>query len=288
MNKPGIAHLQRWMNDVITTQGNMQHKLQHAENLYQLNAVDVVADTRNVSIYSRINVYTSGYMMRLLECIYADFPVLKKFMGDEVFDKFAKASLMWSPSRSYSLYDLGGNFINFLEATRPKIEASDEQSLLLELPVEIAKAERALQEALRSKGPEDMLNSEVEIFPGDILFNAHQVFVITPACARFIELKFSVAHLFERLNDDSEYEMPALKKTFLAVSRMHYRPAMEELNEWQYIFLKACGAHATLMEAINETSNRLKLDPATLMAELCIWLPVFRDKGFVVLRPCIE
>jgi hypothetical protein len=122
MSKPGMEQLQLWMKEVVTAQGNMQYKLQRAEHFYHLNEHDVVAETRDVSIYTRINVYTSGYVMRLLECLYADFPVLKKFMGDEVFERFAHAALMWSPSSSYSLYDLGSTFIRLpgLQIQRPR------------------------------------------------------------------------------------------------------------------------------------------------------------------------
>jgi len=283
MNKPCIAQLQSWMNEVITRQGTMQHKLQRAEHLYQLNEKDVIAETRDVSIYSRMNVYTSGYVMRLLECICADFPVLQKFMGDEVFNQFAKASLLWSPSTSYSLYDLGSTFIRFLEATRPKnLPPDDEQNIFLELPIEIAKAERARQEAIRSKGTEDRDIANAEIFPGDILFNAHQVVVETPACLRLIELKFPVKHLFEQLHSEEAYQTPEPQQSFVAISRVNYRLTMEELEEWQFLFLQACTTTTALTNAINETASATKIPASTLLAELCVWLPVFRDRGFLV------
>lgn len=284
MNKPGIAQLQRWMKEVITTQGALPYKLQRAEHLYQLNEKDVVADTRNVSIYSRINVYTSGYVMRLLECIEADFPVLHKFVGDEVFGHFAKASLMCSPSTSYSLYDLGNTFIQFLEATRPKNTVLPaEQSILLELPIEIAKAERARHEALRAKGTENMTGTDTELFPGDILFNAHQVTVSHPPCLRLLELKFPVKQFFEKIEEEGVYETPQPRQTFLAVSRTNYRPTMEELEEWQYLFLKNCEAQSVLTDVINETARLTDIAPSTLLADLCIWLPIFQEKGFVIL-----
>ena len=283
MTKPGTQQLQRWMNEVITTQGNIPYKLQKAAHLHQLDIDDVVVDSRNVSVYSRMHVYTSGYVMRLFECMCADFPVLQKFMGNEVFDHFAKASLLWSPSTSYSLNDLGTTFIRFLQATRPThIAADDEQSVFLDLPIEIARAERARSEALRAKGPEDFMAENIEIFPEEILFNAHQVTVSTPECLRLTELKFPVKQLFDGLYSEEPYEIPEPQPTLLAVSRMNYRLTVEELREWQCHFLKACHKPCSLTEAINETAITTQTPTSTIFAEMCIWLPIFQAKGFVI------
>ncbi len=282
MNNPGTEQLQRWMNEVITTQGNMQFKLQKAGSLYHLDINDVVAETRDVSIYSRMHVYTSGYVMRLFECLSADFPVLQKFMGEEVFTHFANASLMWSPSTSYSLYDLGSTFIRFLEATRPKhIDENDEQSIYLDLPIEIARAERARSESLRAKGLEELAGSQSEISPEDILFSAHELAVSTPECLRLVQLSFPVKQLFEQLHHDEPYEVPYPLPTYLAVSRMNYRPSMLEINDWQYEFLVACQTPQPLTDAINQASAATNIPSATILAEMCIWLPILQSGGFV-------
>ncbi len=276
--------LQHWMKEVITTQGSMQYKLQRARQMHQLNEVDVVAATRDISIYSRIQVYTSGYVMRLFECICADFPVLQQFMGDAVFDQFAKASLLWSPSTSYSLYDLGTTFISFLEATRPKhLAVEDEQGAFLHLPVEIARAERARSEALRAKGAEDAGNLNAEIFPEQILFSAHQITLVAPECLRLVVLKFPLKQLFEQAQKGEPMEIPEPAESFVAISRMNYRPTMEELEEWQFCLLKACETPVTLTHALHEAAAVTGIAYATLMAEACIWLPVLQQKGFLMI-----
>lgn len=283
MNKPGLTLLQRWMNDVITTQGHMQHKLRKAEHLHGLHEADVVAFTRDISIYSRMNAYTSGYVMRLFECLSADFPVLQKFMGEEVFEQFAKASLVWSPSTSYSLYDLGDTFIRFLQATRPAhLAPGDPEAVFLDLPVEIAKAERARQEAIRSKGLEGA--EFPEIFAADVLLGAHSFILSAPPCLRLLELKFPVKRLLDTLYEEEPYETPEPKQTFLAVSRMSYRSTSEELEPWQFHFLAACSQAVTLTEAISSAAEASGTPSATILADLCIWLPLFRDKGFVVVE----
>jgi len=282
MNKPDIAQLQHWMKDVITCQGDMPSKLRNAAQLHHLHAQDVVADTHNTSIYNRINVYTSGYVMRLLECLQADFPVLQKFLGDEVFDKFARASLMWSPSRSYTLYELGDTFIQFLVATKPvDTDATDEQSTFFDLPIEIAKVERARHAAMRAKGLENMAAVEAVAFQEDVIFGTLNYQVTVPECLQLQELKFPMKQLIGCIFGDQEYEVPEPRKTFLAIGRMNYRVSMEELDEWQYVFLLSCRQCGILSTAIDKTAEATSMAKHAIMANLCFFLPWFQERGFV-------
>ncbi len=279
-----VEQLQHWMKDVITTQGDMQYKLRRAEHLHGLNEHDVIADTMGVSIYSRMHVYTSGYVMRLLECIEADFPVLQQFLGEQVFDQFARASLLWSPSTSYSLYDLGSTFIAFLEGTRPKGMPQDSpEAAFLDLPIEIARAERAQHEALRASGIEGAGIVQVELFPDEILFSNHALTVETPACVRLVPLQFPVKQMFDQYREEQPLSIPHPQPSFLVVSRMNYRLTMEEVEEWLFVFLGQCASLSSLSEAIDRTSAITQLPSSTLLAELCIWLPILQEKGFLVI-----
>jgi len=288
MNKPGIVQLQHWMKDVITCQGDMPYKLQNAAQLHHLQAQDVVADTHNASIYNRINVYTSGYVMRLLECLQADFPVLQKFLGDEVFDKFARASLMWSPSKSYTLYGLGDTFIQFLVATKPAdVAMADEQSAFFDLPIEIAKMERARHEAMRAKGLENVAAADAVVFQEDVIFGTLNYEVMVPDCLQLQELKFPMKVLIGRISGNQEYEIPEPRKTWLATSRMNYRITMEELDEWQYVFLLSCRKFRVFSTAIDKTAAITGMPKPAVMANLCFFLPWFQERGFVYLTPVI-
>ena len=121
-----------------------------------LHAEDVVAEKRGLSARERLAVYTGGYVLRLLECMREDFPVLRGFVGDSVFDAFAKAYVITLPPTSHSLYDLGADFPRFLEETKPKNWQLDSGiSVMLDLPPELARIERARAEVLRARGTED-------------------------------------------------------------------------------------------------------------------------------------
>jgi hypothetical protein len=277
--------LQHWLAAVVTTPGSLQHKLQAAENNYGLTEHDVVSSEGTASVYERLHVYSSGYVLRLLDCLCADFPVLRRFVGADVFEAFAKASLVYGPPVSYTLYDLGKTFINFLETTRPT--RSDERTQpadpLLDLPIEMAKLERARQEALRAPGTEDDSEAAAtDINLESILFQGNELRVASPECLRLLELKFPLLSFFHDVSTLDNYSLPAPQKTYVAVSRKNYRITTQELEEWQYHFLLSCREPITLSAAIQATAKASGHSDADLVADLLLWLPVFFDNGFLM------
>jgi hypothetical protein len=119
------------------------------------------------------------------------------------------------------------------------------------------------------------------------LFNLHHYQVSTPECLRLLELKFPVKLLIERLYHDEAYDMPGPEKTFLATSRMNYRLTMEELEQWQFLFLKSCRDDILLTDAINATAIAANIPASSIIADLCFVLPIFQEKGFIVLNDSV-
>jgi hypothetical protein len=277
MTKQDINILQHWLKDVITTPGSLQTKLHVAGGRHGLDATDVVAANDIASPYERLNVYSTGYVLRLMECLSADFPVLRKFMGDEVFDGFAKASLVFSPPVSYTLYDLGKNFISFLQATRPKTGADEP---LLDLPIEIARLERARQEALRAQGTEESKETFPDISIEHILFQPDKLVLSMPECVRLLELKFPLKDIFT--STEEHVALPELQKTYMAVSRKNYRITMEVLTEWQYLFLRSIVQPVSLFKVVEDMTADDSISSSDLMADLYLWLPLFYDNGFLL------
>ena len=103
MSEQSLSLLEHWMKTVVTERGGLGEKLDAAARQHGLRAEDVVAERRGLSARERLAVYTSGYVLRLLECMRADFPVLRGFVGDSVFDAFAKAYIITQPPSSPSL-----------------------------------------------------------------------------------------------------------------------------------------------------------------------------------------
>ncbi|MFD0763330.1 DNA-binding domain-containing protein [Mucilaginibacter lutimaris] len=278
MVKQDTALLQNWLRTVVMAPGFLNQKIGYANHTYELNEHDVVTDNDIASVHSRLNVYSSGYMMRLLDCMYTDFAVSKKFMGDELFDSFAKAYLMYHPSTSYTLYDLGEKFPDFLDKTKPKL-AEGEDSSAFDIPAALARIERTRQVALRAPGTEqDIMDTGTT--------DVYQMFSTTlniriPQCLQLLELDIPMKQFFEAVLHDEEYELPSPKKTFIAISRKNYRIVLDEITELQYLLLQGCKNHVNLYDAISALSISQKIPTADLLADAYLWLPYFRKCGFI-------
>src|SRR5690349_6035616 len=220
--------LQHWMKTVVVERGDLREKLDAAARQHGLRAEDVVAERRGLSAHERLAVYTGGYVLRLLECMRADFPVLRSFVGDSVFDAFAKAYIITMPPASHSLYDLGADFPRFLEETKPKNWALETGiNAMLDLPPELARIERARAEVLRARGTEDDPPA-TEPISAFAVFGEELTVQATP-CLRLLEMKFPLVEFLRSWDVGEQAEPPAPRTSYVAVGRSNYRVHVEEI-----------------------------------------------------------
>ena len=279
MSEQSLSVLEHWMKTVVVERGDLGKKLDAAARRHGLRADDVVAETRGLSAYERLAVYTGGYVLRLLECMRADFPVLRGFTGDSVFDAFAEAYVITMPPVSHSLYDLGADFPRFLEETRPKNWALDDDiSAMLDLPPELARLERARAEVVRARGTEDHPPADEQLSPfaafGD------ETIQTTP-CLRLLEMKFPLVEFLRSSDKGERIEPPAPRTSHVAVGRSNYRVHVEEISLWQFAFLKACEHPTSSYSAVQVAALESGRESGQVLADVAIWLPVAFGLGFV-------
>lgn len=281
MSVERLSLLQHWMKTVVTERGGLGEKLHAAELRHGLSAEDVVAERRGLSAHERLSIYARGYVLRLLECMRADFPAVRGLVGEEVFDAFARAYVISRPPDSPSLYDLSADFPSFLEATRPR-DARLEAGLgrMLELPPELARLERARAEVTRARGTEEDGPTSAappttsEIFGGVVTLQA------TP-CLRLLELKFPLVEYLRSADRGERPEPPGPRTSFAVIGRSNYRVCMDEAARWQFAFLKACESPSPLYPAAHAAARESGETAAHVLARLTVWLPAAFELGFL-------
>jgi hypothetical protein len=278
MVKQDTAFLQNWLRTVVMAPGFLKQKIGLANQMYNVNEYDIVYDEGKASIHTRLNVYSSGYMLRLLDCMYADYAISKKFMGDELFDSFAKAYLMYHPSTSFTLYDLGKAFPDFLDKTKPQVEEGSDNTYF-DIPATLARVERARQVAMRAPGTESDITNINPVNIQDIFFSTLNISI--PDCLQLLELDFPMKQFFESVYREDEYELPSPQKTFTAISRKNYRIVFEEITEMQFLLLQQCKNYTNLYEAISALSINQNISSADLLADAYLWIAYFRKCGFM-------
>ncbi|NYT41247.1 putative DNA-binding domain-containing protein [Sphingomonas sp. R-74633] len=245
---PDLATLQDWMQDAILAASAPDARAHvHGDN--RLTAED------------RVAIYASGYRQRLIECLESEYPLLSALAGPTAFALFAQGYIAAHPSRSYTLYEFGAGFADWLEASRPPGGAQDVGAI----PAALARIERTKAEVHRARGIERAAHPLPGLEPAiaDILALATPRRWWRPDSVRLLALPFD----FSEMLATGEPVPPRSEAMLLAVARAHYRVACYPLEPWQFDWL-----------------STLPGDPAQAVAgeaRLAGWLPFAAAHGLV-------
>jgi len=281
---PSLSQLQSWFLTVMTAPGGLARGLSLAQQHLGLAEPAVIKTAPGKQ--SRMHIYANGYILRLQECLQADFPVLHRLMGDDLFNFFAHNYIWRHPSRAPSLYDLGAGFANFLLHSQPTStdgENASEADLLLQFPIEMARLERAFTEVIRAPGMEQ--NHSVKIHNAfDLLMGAHADIHI-PACVRLLKTSFPLLTYWEQAKHaPAGQDLPAPpdpETSYLAFTRQNYRVQLLSLLPSQYHFLQAAHHHPDLHQCAVQTSKETGLEIQALLADICLWQPQAHALGLL-------
>ncbi|RYY84220.1 MAG: DUF2063 domain-containing protein [Chitinophagaceae bacterium] len=228
MPEQGLLRLQQWMQGLVLGQGSLPERLSAHAAQWGFDEKSVVAAGGVASERRRLSVYTTGYRLRLLECLAADFPALRQFLGAALFEHFGDNFLQQHHSQSFTLSDLGELFATFLEASRPVDSAP-----YFALPAALARVERARHEVLRAPGLEE--TKQPEWLPDRFLFEPVQV--QRSACCRALSTDFALKDFYEALLKEEAAALPALEESYLALGRVQYRLTLTALSAAEYQLL---------------------------------------------------
>ncbi len=238
-------------------------------------AGEVVVGSGPLPPRARLAIYAKSYVLRLAECLRAEFPVLAAMIGDEVFNLFAGAYLGARPSRSPSLYDLGAGFADYLAATRPPGAAG----ALAALPADLARLERAIAESGRAAG----LEHEPPAPPLDaaMLLFQPEARLRMPGTLRLLALGFDFTGALAAHRAGRRPTPPPAATTWVAVARRRYRVRAHVLEPWAFAWLGALQGGDDLQGATAAAAAATGRPTRELLASLLFWLPTAADAGFV-------
>lgn len=281
MSLAKLSEIQRWMMTVITNVNGLEHGLQLAQDHFELNENQIVTQTDNIEAASRLDIYAQGYLLRLLECLGADFPALRYVMGEELFQFFARAYIGNYPSTSTTLFDLGADFADFMQKTQnPRVAQAKAEDLAMTLPIDLARLERARTEVTRARGLEKKSPS-VSLEPMAFL-TGYDLKIEGSPCLRLVNLSFPLIDLLEAI--DREVENPTIpepRSCFVAITRIRYRVNMSEIEPWQYFFLKSAATTSSPYDCAVKSSQESGKSLDYILAELLLWLPLALNSGFL-------
>jgi hypothetical protein len=225
------------------------------------DARDHVRGDNRLTAQDRVDIYARSYRQRLLECLESEYPLLAALAGPTAFALFASGYIAAHPSHSYTLYDFGAGFADWLDGARPAGGAQDVGAI----PAALARIERAKAEVHRARG----IERAAPVYPGidpaiaELLALAAAKRWWRPDSVRLLALPFD----FSEMLASGEAVPPRGEAMLLAVARADYRVACHPLEPWQYDWLML-----------------LPGDPAQAVPEeprLAGWLPFAAAHGLV-------
>lgn len=275
-----LKRTQRWMQAVIMHPGGIEAAMLNPNARVHMD-VDpddietVVTRSKSLTAAERLGIYGRSYFARLMECLQAEFAVLRQALGDELFDMFTLAYLTNCPSRSFTLADLGGGFPGFLESTRPE-QAHDEEEQWPDFIVDLARLERTFGEVFDGPGVEgQQLLSAGRL--RELSLNRHAQVRLTPVvCLRLLSFQYPVHAYFDSVRRGQEPNVPLPAETFLAVNRRNYVVTMLELSASQHELLNSLVDG----ETVGTSLQRASASSPAQQEELVNCLEQWSEQGF--------
>jgi hypothetical protein len=283
VDHPSLDRLQNWFLAAITHPDGVRQGVASAAarrhiDVAEGGAESVLTRSRALPALDRLAVYGYAYFARLLDVLREEYPVLKKTLGDELFDAFAAEYLQKYPPRSYTLFDLGTRFPQFLRETRPTEESPDTGPDWPDFLIDLATWELAFNEVFDGPGTEDRAPLDVAgiaAVPSDRLPAAR---LVPAPCLRVHSLKYPVHAYFAAVRRNEDVPCPEPAETFLAITRQQYVVRHYELSKPAYVLLAALLDGKALGAAIGEVARHDNI--AELEPRLTAWFSDWAARGF--------
>ena len=224
-----------------------------------------------------LGIYQRSYRLRLRKCLGDQFPASRHALGENLFADFADEYLRACPSDSYTLYELGRRFPDWLEASRPdRDQPLDKREHWIDFMVDLAGYERVLFHLFDASGHEG------HDWPKPDCSDA--LLVLQP-CLRLVHYRYPVAAYYHAVRAGEEPSFPVAAESYNVVLRRDYQTATYPVSALHFRFLQMvqeCGSVDAALCGISEWSGRpLAVVTASWHEEVKrAWI----DAGFFVYR----
>lgn len=220
--------IQRWMQAVIMhpdgpVAGMDSPLAREAIDVDTDRIEQVVCRSRNLTGVERLQIYSSAYLARLVECLREEYPAMVHLLGRETFDSFAVAYIQSHPSTSYTLSNLSQSFPSFLRETRPSDEeGGDGAADWIDFLIDLATVERTYSEVFDGPGLENSKSlspDDLRLLPPEEWENAR--LLMNPSL-RLLTLQFPAHEYISQVQKKKSPDIPAREPTHLVIFRRDF------------------------------------------------------------------
>jgi len=224
--------LQRWMLDALILPERVTR-----------DAIDAaVLPGARIDAAACLAIYQRSYLQRLRLCLGEQFPATRHALGRPLFDDFADEYLRACPSDTYTLYDLGRRFPDWMAQSRPdRDRPEEERERWIDFMIDLADYERALFRLFDAPGHED------RPWPSD---HGDDAALILQPCLTLAAYRYPVAWYYHEVRAGRSPEFPAQGGSQVVIVRRDYRTTTYPVTPLHFRFLQAVQAHRDIARAL--------------------------------------
>lgn len=241
-------------------------------------AASFIKPNDRLTSFERLEIYNRQYWFRIKDCFYDDYPGLRAILGEARFEKMALAYLAKHPSESFTLRNLGGRLVKFLEA-EPRWIAPTKEAALDMARLEWAHVEAFDNEAKPTLGADSLLDADPD-----------KVRLELQPHLSLLKLRYELDHFLIKVKENegmraeasNAVEMRARRRKLLkthlrrqtlhlAVHRHDYMVYYKRLEPGQFLLLSSFKAGKTLAEACNDLMDASPTDLSQVTAWFKSW-----------------
>ena len=292
-NNQSLNTIQKWFLSVISHPEGVESGIESdsARGIIPMSRADlerVITASSEMTATGRLSIYANAYFARLIECLGESFPILKRTLGEEVFNGFAFGYLQHYPSNTYTLNELGRNLPNYLQETRPDREELNEQSANSSVGwpdflIDLAKLEWTIEQVFDGPGIEGKQTFDSETLRGKSTDCWTNLRFNPVPCLEVLEFRFPVLQYFRdsrARNGNPTPKPPHPENSYLAVTRRDFVVRLHELSKAEFITLSGLIRGKTLGQTFEQLCTLSEEDTSLSPEEVQNWFGKWASAQF--------
>lgn len=228
----------------------MQSSLIHPKSATNQQINDTFNPGPQLTAQQTLGIYQRGYILRLTKCLEEQFPALKTALGENLFLQFAKRYLQFYPSESYTLYDLGNRFADFLEQDRPDRNNAQKETWI-DFMVDLARYENLHFSLFDAPGNEGKPWPDVAAKDEDLILQP---------CFALAQYRFPVGWYYHACKDDTNVALPPMQRSWVALLRTNFVVTTFPISQFHYDFLTRLKDTQSVPLALKQVSAAANID----------------------------
>jgi hypothetical protein len=193
---------------------------------------------------SRFVIYRNNVLVGLLNALSMKFPVVRKLLWEDSFQRIAREYVTTEPPKSPVLLEYGESFPHFIRKSGP--------SAASEYVADVAALEAARVRAYHAADAKPMGRNALAALPPDQL--AHMRLLLHPSVG-LVKSRFPVVGIWEANRGNGDNSIACWKSESALVARPHRQVMVHRLSAGGYEFLAALQHGETIAEAVRAATE---------------------------------